>query len=60
MARRWPPGLRHHAASGLKTARATSLDELLFARIVLINDHAIEKTMILQAGEGLADKIASK
>ena len=43
-----------------KTAQAASLDELLFARIVLGNDRVVEKTMILQVGEALADEIANE
>ena len=39
-----------------KTAQAASLDEMLFALIVLGDDRAIEKTVISQAGEALANE----
>ena len=39
-----------------KTAQAASLDEMLFALIVLGDDRAIEKTVISQADEALANE----
>ena len=39
-----------------KTAQAASLDEMLFALIVLGDDRTIEKTVISQSGEALANE----